>query len=91
MSEPGQIELVEDETLNGLGRHSGQERGISYAGADFLVDGEGQRVHERGLADEDQIVSAGEVLEEEAQFAEAVGLEKTGDRRILRQVGRIGG
>ena len=55
---------------------SGPRRGrsdrVSDAGADFLVDGQGQGLEQRGLADEHEVVGAGKVLAEQAQFAQAV-------------------
>jgi hypothetical protein len=74
----GPVELVEEEALDGLGSEAWQERGIGDAGADFLVDGKSQRLHERGLADEDEVVTAGEVLEQEAQLPQAVAVHEMG-------------
>jgi len=78
VSESGAVELVEDEFFDGFGRESWEEGGVGDAGADFFVDGEGEGLHEGGLADEDEVVGAREVFEEEAEFAQAVGLHEVG-------------
>ena len=78
MSETGQIELVENEALDDLWSQPGQQRGIGDTGSNFLVDREGQCLHERRLADQDQIMTAREVLEEESQLSETVGLHEMG-------------
>jgi hypothetical protein len=74
----GQIELIEDETLDGFRREPGQEHRVGDAGADLLVDRERERLHERRPADQDEVVTAREVLEEEAQLPQAVGLHEVG-------------
>ena len=64
--------------FGGLGAQARQERRIGDPGADFLVDGQGQGLEQRGLADEHQVVGAGEVLAEQAQFAQAIGGHEVG-------------
>jgi len=87
VAQAGAVELVEDELLNGLGAQARQEGRVSDARADFLIDGEGQGLEERGLAQEHEIVGAGEVLAEQAQFAQAfrrheVGVVDDGDEHF---------
>ena len=64
--------------FGGLGAQAGQECRIGDPGADFLIDGQGQGLEERGLADEHEVVGAGEVLAEQAQFAQAIGGHEVG-------------
>jgi hypothetical protein len=78
VAQAGAVQLREDELLGGLGAEAWEDDGVGDAGADFLVDGEGEGLEQRGLADEDEVVGMGEVLEEEAEFAEAVGLHEVG-------------
>ena len=78
MAEAGAIELVEEELFHRLGAEAGQDRRVGDAGADFLVDGQGEGLHERGLADEHQIVRAGKVFAEQTQFAQAVRWHEVG-------------
>lgn len=85
------VELVEDELFNGLWTEAWKDGGVSDAGTDFLVDGEGQRLQERGLADEHEVVGAGKVLAEQAQFAQAVrrhevGIVNDGDEHLAGAV-----
>ena len=74
------------------GRQARQHDRVSDAGADFLVDGQGQRLEQRGLADEHQVVGVGEVFAEQAQFAQAlgghqVGVINDGDQQSCRRDG----
>ena len=64
--------------FDGLGTQAGQDDRVGDAGADFLVDGQGQGLQQRWLADEHQVVGAGKVLEEQAQFAQAIGGHEVG-------------
>ena len=72
------VELGQDEGLGGLGAETGQDRRIGDPGADFLVDREGQGLHQGRLAQEDEIVGVREVLEEEPQFAQALAGQEVG-------------
>ena len=72
VAQAGAVQLGQDELLDGFGSQAGQDDRVSDAGADFLVDGQGQGLEQRRLADEDQVVGVGEVLEEQAQFAQAI-------------------
>ena len=74
----GLVELVEDERLGDLRAQAWQDRRVGDAGADFLVDEQRQSSQERRLADEHEIVGAGEVLAEQAQFAQAIGGHEVG-------------
>ena len=64
--------------FNGFGTQTRQHDRVGDAGADFLVDGQGQGLQQRRLADEDQVVRAGKVLAEQAQFAQAIGGHEMG-------------
>jgi hypothetical protein len=78
VAQAGAVELVEDELLRRF-REPGAAAGrVGDAGADFLVDGQGEGLEQRRLADEDQVVGAGEVLAEQAQFAQAIGGHEVG-------------
>ena len=43
-----------------------------------MVKGQGQGLEQRGLAQEHQVVGAGKVLTEQAQFAQAIGGHEVG-------------
>ena len=73
MAQAGAVELVEDELFDGFGSQPGQECRVSGAGADFLVDGQGQGLEQGWLAYQNQIVRAREVLAEQAKFAQTIG------------------
>ena len=64
--------------FDGFGSQAREQRRVSDAGADFLVDGQGQGLQQGRLADEDQVVRAGKVLAEQAEFAQAVGGHEVG-------------
>ena len=59
----------------------GQHDRVGDAAADVLVDRQAELVHQGGLADEDQVVVLGEVLEEQPQLAQAVRRPSGGRRR----------
>jgi hypothetical protein len=59
--------------FDGFGAQAGQDDRIGDAGADFFVDGQSQRLQQRRLANEHQVVGVGKVLAEQAQFAQAIG------------------
>jgi hypothetical protein len=50
------VKLGDDECLDGFGRQAREHDGVSDPGADFLVDGQGEGLQERGLADENEVV-----------------------------------
>lgn len=54
------------------GGQAREHDGVSDAGTDFFVDGERERLQERGLADEHEVVRTREVLTKQTQFTEAV-------------------
>jgi hypothetical protein len=54
--EAGTVELVEEELFDVFRCESRQHDGGGDAGADLLVDGEAQGLHELGLADEGMVV-----------------------------------
>lgn len=56
MPEAGTVELVEEELFDVFRCESRQHDGGGDAGADLLVDGEAQGLHELGLADEGMVV-----------------------------------
>jgi len=72
VAQAGAVQLGEDERFNGFRSQAGKHHGVGDAGTDFLVDGQGQGLEERRLADEDEVMGVGEVLAEQAQFAQAV-------------------
>ncbi len=78
VAQAGAIQLVHDKLLDGFGSQAGEEGRVSDAGADFLVDGQGQGLQQRRLADEDQVVRAGKVFAQEPEFAEAVRRHEMG-------------
>ncbi len=78
VAQAGPIELAEDESLDGFGSQPGQHDRVGDAGADFLVDGQRQRLQQGRLADKHQVVRAGKVLAEQAQFAQAIGWHEMG-------------
>jgi hypothetical protein len=45
---------------------------------DFFVDRERQREHQRGLADEQEVVGAGKILAQQPQLAQAIGGHEVG-------------
>lgn len=50
------VKLGDDECLDGFGCQAREHDGVSDPGADFLVDGQGEGLQERGLADEHEVV-----------------------------------
>ena len=56
VSQAGPVELIEDEGFDHLGAQARQEGRESDTGADFLVDGEGEGLEQRRLADKDQVM-----------------------------------
>ena len=62
MAQTGAIQLAQDELFGGLRTDPRQKRRISDAGADFLVHGQSQRLQQRGLAQEHEVVGTGKVL-----------------------------
>jgi hypothetical protein len=72
------VELGEDECLDGFGCQARQHDRVSDAGTDSLVNGQGQGLEERRLADEHEIMRARKLLAEQAEFAEAVGGHEMG-------------
>jgi hypothetical protein len=78
VAQAGAIQLIEDELLDRFGSQARQQCRVSDAGADFLVDGQGERLQQRRLADEHQVMRTGKVLAEQAQFAQAVGGHEVG-------------
>jgi len=72
------VELIEEEGFDGLGGKPWHEGGEGDAGFDFLVDRKAQGLEQRGLAKEQEVVSAGEVLKEQAEFSQTVGRHEVG-------------
>ena len=66
------VELGQDERLDGFGRQARQHDRVGDAGADFLVDGQGEGLQERGLPDQDQIVRMGRVFAKQTEFAQTL-------------------
>ena len=58
------------------GVEAAHDHRVGDAAPDVRVDGEGDVAHEQGLAEEDDVVVLGEILEEEAQLAEGLDLEQ---------------
>jgi len=48
------------------------------AGADFLVDGQGEGLEERRLSDEDQVMGRREIFAEQTEFAKRLGGHEMG-------------
>ena len=71
VAEAGAIKLVEEELLDVFGTEAWQHDGVGDAGADLLMDAELEGLEQGWLADKDEVVAAGEVFAEEAEFAEA--------------------
>jgi hypothetical protein len=91
VAQAGAVELLEDEHFDHLGAQARQEGRVSDPGTDFLVDGQGEGLEQRGLADEHEIVGTGEVFEEQAQFAQALrghemGVVDDGDQHFAGAV-----
>ena len=78
VAQAGAIQLIQNELFDRFGSQAREQRRVSDAGADFLVDGQGQGLQQRRLADEHQVMRARKVLAEQAQFAEAVGGHEVG-------------
>ncbi len=72
VTQTGPVHLGQKELFDNLGRQAREDDGIGDAGTDLLVDGQGQGLHELGLADEDEVVGGRKVLEEQAQTTEAL-------------------
>ena len=78
VAQPGAVQLAGDEGFDGFGTQARQHDRVGEAGADFFVDGEGQRLEQRRLANEHEVVGVGKVLAEQGQFAQAVGGHEMG-------------
>jgi len=78
VAEPDEVELGVEEGPHVFGVEAGDLDGIGDAALDILVDGEVQFMDELGLGEEDEVVVLGEVLEEEAQFAQALDVHEVG-------------
>jgi hypothetical protein len=78
VAQAGAVELVENERFDGFGSEPRQECRVRDAGADFLVDGQGQGLEQGWLAQQDQIVRAREVLAQQAEFAQTIGGHEMG-------------
>jgi len=73
VAQAGPVQLAEDERFEGFKSQAGQQHRIGDAGTDLLIDRQGQGLEQRGLADEHEVVRAGKILAEQAQFAQAIG------------------
>ncbi len=73
MTQASAVHLVDQELFNHFWCQAWHDDRIGDAGADLLVDGQGQRLHELRLANEHEVVRSREVLEKEAQTAQALG------------------
>lgn len=73
MTEAGTIELGADEGFQGLRAQTRDDDRVGDAGTDFFIDGQGQGLKQRGLANQDQVVRGRKVLEKQTKFAQAVG------------------
>jgi hypothetical protein len=78
VAQAGAVELVENERFDGFGSEPWQEGRVSDAGADFLVDSQGQGLEQGWLANQNQIVRAREVLAQQAEFAQTIGGHEMG-------------
>jgi YD repeat-containing protein len=78
VSESGVVELLEDERLDGFRSQAWHHHGVGDARADLFVDRQAEGLQQRRLSDEHEVVRAGEVFEEQAQLAQAVGLHQVG-------------
>ena len=52
VAQSGAIQLIQDKLLDRFGSQAREQCRVSDAGADFLVDGQGQGLEQRWLADE---------------------------------------
>jgi hypothetical protein len=73
VAQPGPIQLTEDELFDHFRPQTRQHDRVGDAGTDFLVDDQAQRLEQRRLADEHEIVRARKVLAEQTEFAQTVG------------------
>ena len=62
MAQTGAIQLTQNECFSGLQTDPRQKRRIGDAGADFLIDRQGQRLQQRGLAQQYEVVGPGREL-----------------------------
>jgi len=89
VSQAGAVQLSQDELLNGFRSQAGQNHRVGDAGADFLVDGQGEGLQERGLSDQNQIVRMWKVFAKQAEFAQTLrghemGVVDDGDEHLAR-------
>jgi len=87
VAEADAVEFAEDEVAHGVGAEAFGDDRVGDATLDVLVDAEVESGEEAGPADEDEVVIFGEVLEEQAQFAEVgqvheVGVVENGGQRL---------
>jgi len=78
VAEAGTVELIQNKLFDGFRSQALKQRGVSDAGADFLIDGKGQGLQQGRLPDEHEIVRARKVLAEQTEFAQAVRRHEVG-------------
>jgi hypothetical protein len=72
VTQAGAVELGQKEGFDDLWRQARKHDRVGDAGTNLLVDGEGQRLQELGLAQQDQVVGRREVLQEQPEATQAV-------------------
>ena len=87
MAKSDAVEFPEDEVAHVVGVEAFGDDGVGDAAFDVLVDAEVEIGEQAGLADEDEVVVFGEVLEEQPQLAEVgqvheVGVVEDGGQRF---------
>ena len=78
VSEPGLVELFEDEFFHVVGVEFEEGSGEGDSGFDVFIDAQGHGGEEVGLAEEDEVVVFGELVEHESEFAEDVEVHEVG-------------
>lgn len=76
VTESDAVHLGEQEGLDGFGREAREHDRVRHARADLLVLNEGEGLQQRRLREENKIVRAGKILEEQPQFAQGIGLHE---------------
>jgi hypothetical protein len=78
VSEPGPVEFANEEAAHVVGIEPFGDDGVGDAAFDVLVDAEVEIGEQAGMANEDEVVVLGEVLEEQTQLAEVVEVHEVG-------------
>jgi hypothetical protein len=84
VTEAGLVEFGEDPCLHVVGSDLLHDDRIGYSALDVLVVGQADAAQERRLADQDEVMVLGEVLEEQAELSEALDIHEmsvVNDRR----------